>query len=104
MTNVRERAITVAKDILQGNVDAIDGCCELARLRHDLDMSSDSSFLVFAAIDSDTDEWPSSTARRHYSKDALTKINTKIQGYFEQVKPEMLKACQEIIEKLDLKG
>ncbi len=98
--NARKQAITVAKDLLRGSIDPIDGCRQLAELRLELNMSNDSSFLVFAAIDSDTDKWPSTTIQQHYAKNAITKINAEIKEYFKQSKPEIQEACHEIIDKL----
>ena len=94
-----KEAIEVANGMLDGTVGLLDGSVKLASLRHRLNMSNDSSFLVFAAIDSEADNWPNPSKDASIDSEYLARAESEKSIFLNETKPEIYKACQEVLEK-----
>ena len=98
-----KEAIEVANGMLDGTVGLLDGSVKLASLRHRLNMSNDSSFLVFAAIDSEADNWPNPSKDASIDSEYLARAESEKSIFLNETKPEIYKACREVLEKLSKK-
>jgi hypothetical protein len=65
--------------MLDGRLSFLIGSRQLAVLRHETDITDDDAdFLIFVAIDSETDAFPLGSVREHWDPFALAKLEPKI--------------------------
>jgi hypothetical protein len=66
--------------MLDGQLSFLIGSRRLAALRHEIDAAADDTdFLVFVAIDSETDALPLGAVREHWDQGALTRLEPEIE-------------------------
>jgi hypothetical protein len=66
--------------MLDGQLGFLIGSRRLAALRHEIDTAAnDADFLVFVAIDSETDALPLGAVREHWDQGALARLNPEIE-------------------------
>lgn len=101
--NTRSTLLETARAILAGEIDVIEGSIRLARLAHDVVPNSvlDPDFVVFGALSSETDHLPTGSARQYWSPAALAAADVDIARITESAKPDVLRACQSIIERFE---
>lgn len=79
VSSVRKQVVDIAKSILNGKMSFVEGARLLSSLRPEAAVhDEDADFMVFAAIDSETDSLPIGTVRQYWSNDALEKLDTEI--------------------------
>lgn len=77
--SVRLRVVETAQAMLDGQLSFLIGSRRLAALRHETGgCTDDADFLVFVAIDSETDEFPLGSVREHWAADALARLEPEI--------------------------
>ena len=93
--------VQVSRSILNQTMGVTDGARRLAALRFRVRAESDSDFLVFAGIDSETDNFPLGDIRSRWSQDALARSDgerKRIEAHWRQ-SVEM--ACRSLIHKYE---
>ena len=100
MGDARKRATEVARSMLTGDLDLVEGSRRLHALALDLDMQVDSTFLVFVGVASQADEWPPIAVRQNFSQRMLTRADAEKNEYLACMRSTILAACREVIEKL----
>ena len=66
--------------MLDGQLSFLIASRRLAALRHEIDAAADDAdFLVFVAIDSETDALPLGVVRAHWDQGALTRLEPEIE-------------------------
>ena len=66
--------------MLDGQLSFLIGSRRLAALHHEIDAADDDAdFLIFVAIDSDTDALPLGAVREHWDQDALARLEPEIE-------------------------
>jgi hypothetical protein len=77
--SVRQQVVSTAQAMLDGRLSFLIGSRQLAGLRHETDITDDDAdFLIFVAIDSETDAFPLGSVREHWDQRALAKLEPKI--------------------------
>ena len=78
--SVRRQVVSTAQAMLDGQLSFLIGSRRLAALRHEIDAAADDAdFLVFVAIDSETDALPLGVVRAHWDQGALTRLEPEIE-------------------------
>lgn len=66
--------------MLDGQLSFLIGSQRLAALRHEIDTAGDDAdFMVFVAIDSETDALPLGAVREHWDQNALARLEPEIE-------------------------
>lgn len=77
--SVRRQVVSTAQAMLHGQLSFLIGSRRLAALRHEIDTAADDAdFLVFVAIDSETDALPLGAVREHWDQGALARLEPEI--------------------------
>lgn len=86
--------------MLDGQLCYLVGSRRLSALRHEVDVAdSDADFLTFVSIDSDTDALPLGEVRRHWSAEALAKLEPEIQSAEAWAAQVGSEACRSLIAR-----
>jgi hypothetical protein len=77
---VRRQIVSTAQAMLDGQVRFLTGSRRMAALRHEADTAADDAdFLIFVAIDSETDALPLDAVREHWDQGALARLEPEIE-------------------------
>ncbi|MCM2263858.1 MAG: DUF2489 domain-containing protein [Desulfuromonadales bacterium] len=94
----RSELITIASSMIDGNLHLIEGVRKVCSLRHSIGQPESELFLLFRAVDSETDHYPLGDARQHFADDYLHKLDAEMSEYLADTKEEILSACRTIIQ------
>lgn len=79
--SIRRQVVDTASAMLEAHTSFLAGARKLAALRHDAGVDdNDPDFMVFVAIDSDTDALPIGAVRAHWHEDALARLESEIEA------------------------
>jgi hypothetical protein len=79
--SIHSQIVATAQAMLNREISCLAGTRKLAALRHDAGVRDDDpDFMVFVAIDSDTDALPIGAARAYWREDALARLEPEIQA------------------------
>jgi len=96
----RARVGEVAKGMLDGSIDYLEGARELSSLRHQIEVQDgDQDFIVFVAVDSETDNLPIGKPRQFWSKGSLERLEPEIQKAIEWAKKVSLEQCKSLVKR-----
>jgi hypothetical protein len=98
--SVRERVASIARSMLEGHLCFLDGARQLASLRDEAAVrDDDADFMVFVAIASETDDFPTGSARQYWSKNALDKLDPAYKAAQSWAKRVGSEACEALIRR-----
>jgi hypothetical protein len=99
----RDKALEVARSILQGKLGIIEGARLLSMLAHDLvpDWAVDPDFVVFVALDSETDHLPVGAERQLWEATALVERDAIVSRIEADARREVGTACRNILRRFD---
>jgi hypothetical protein len=94
-------ALRVARAVLDGELNIIEGSIELARYAHDVvpDWRVDSDFVVFGALASGTDHLPVSRVRHLWSASALSRADEEMEAITVRHRESVQRACENVIAR-----
>ena len=97
----RIAALDAATAVLEGSLGVIEGCRRLRELGDDLvpDSRDDTDFVIFIAVDSETDALPTGTARELWDPAALAREDREIQRAEAMYRESVMSACQRVIKR-----
>ena len=97
----RTKAVAIAKGVLGGHIGIIDGCRQLSTLGHEVvpDWRVDDDFVVFGALDSETDHLPIGEPRRLWDPVALAQKDVEIKRFETRVREDVFAACRSVINR-----
>ena len=76
----RRRVAKLARDILAGEIDVLDGSSKIVSFRDDLDIDrDDDDLMAFVVVDSETDALPVGAEARNWSQDALDRKKPELE-------------------------
>ena len=76
----RRRVAELARQILDGEIDVLDGSSKIAALRWEVEVEeSDQDFLAFVGVESETDHLPIGIAALNWSDEALARKEPALQ-------------------------
>ncbi len=78
---IRHKITSTAKSMLEGELSFLSGARILASLRHEFPSGADDrDFLVFVAVDSETDHFPLGEPCQHWDKQSLGPVHIFTNG------------------------
>jgi hypothetical protein len=97
----REKALNVARSILEGDVGIIEGARLLSSFGHELvpDWTVDPDFVVLGALDSETDHLPVGAERKLWEQKALAERDAIVSRIEAEAKEEVESACRNILRR-----
>lgn len=93
--------VDVSRRILDGTMGTVEGARSLVTLRLRLKAEDDPDFLVFVAIDYQSDHFPLGDVRRRWSSVALALQDACRNRFEEGCKQDAKTACHNLISKYD---
>jgi hypothetical protein len=98
--SVRQQIISTAQAMLDGKLSFLLGSRRLAALRHETDATPyDEGFLVFVAIDSQTDALPLGAVHEHWDQSALARLEPEIKEAEQWAATVGANACRSLIAR-----
>lgn len=86
--------------MLDGRLSFLIGSRRLAALRHETDTAADDTdFMVFVAIDSETDALPLGAVREHWDQSALARLEPEIKKAEYWASTVGADACRSLIAR-----
>jgi hypothetical protein len=97
----REKALRIARSILEGDVGIIEGARLLSSFGHELvpDWRIDPDFVVLGALDSETDHLPVGAERKLWEENALAERDAIVSRIEAEAKQEVESACRNILRR-----
>lgn len=97
---VCRQVVGTAQAMLDGRLSFLIGSRYLAALRHEINASADDAdFLIFVAIDSETDALPLGAVREHWDQDALARLDPKIKEAERWASAVASDACRSLLAR-----
>jgi hypothetical protein len=98
----KDEIVTIAKCVLHGEVDPLEGCRAIVRRQMALSESErhDPDFLVLVAIESETDHFPTEETRQYWDPVALAERDQERAAYLERNQKPLVDACRALVAKL----
>lgn len=94
----RHELVAVAKAMLAGETNLIEGVRRICALRFAVEDPENEVFLAIRAIDSETDHFPLSALRASCSPEYLKRADDEVLTYLTAVREDILQACRKIVE------
>jgi len=89
------RIVSVAKKMLSGDMGIVEG----SRLINGVSGRDDDLLDIFMLIASETEDFPVGDLRSLWEKGALERIERRTEAYIDQLRDEVLKTCEMLIQK-----
>jgi hypothetical protein len=100
MNHRRSEVIQVANEIIDKKIGIIEGVRKLRTLHHEVSEDDfDPDFIVFTAIDSETDHLPVGEVRKYWSSNALEIKDREINDAEECYREQVFNACKILINR-----
>ena len=100
MNAKRKEVVKMARDLLEGEIDFLSGVRGLKSFKHEVsDDDFDLDFLVFVAIDSETDHIPLPELRESCSKSWLKECDKEVKEIEERNREQVAEACRKLINR-----
>jgi hypothetical protein len=98
---MQREAAKIARSMVSGSLGFIAGCRQLARLGHDVvkDWRIDPDFVVFGAVDSETDHLPLEDQRTFWDTAAFEAKQAEVSRFEEGSREKVLAACRSVIAR-----
>jgi hypothetical protein len=98
--SVRRQVVSTALAMLDRQLSFLIGSRRLAALRHETDTAADDpDFLVFVAIDSETDALPLGAVREHWDQCALARLEPEIEEAERWASTVGADACRSLVAR-----
>ncbi|WP_231739068.1 DUF2489 domain-containing protein [Herbaspirillum rubrisubalbicans] len=97
---IRHKIASTAKSMLEGELSFLSGARILASLRHEFPSGADDrDFLVFVAVDSETDHFPLGEPCQHWDKQSLEQLQPEIELAEERARVFSSPACASLLNR-----
>ncbi|MCP4674179.1 MAG: DUF2489 domain-containing protein [Deltaproteobacteria bacterium] len=102
MNQRRSEVIDVANKIIDGATGVIEGARELHVLQYEVSEDDfDSDFMVFNAINSETDHLPIGKVREQWSSSTLEMKDEEKTAAEKRFRKEAISACKKLIKRFE---
>ena len=96
----RERAVELARGVLEHQVPLLEGCHALASLQTAVEVAErDPDFETFVLISSECEALPTGAIRSQWAPEALAKLEPEIQSAIAWATPLALPACRSVVQR-----
>lgn len=100
---LRKKVCDLAKKMLDGSIDYLEGAIKISSLRFDLDLpKDDEDILVFSLISSETDHLPIGSAKLQWSKEALLRLKPEFESSTNWAKEVSLTNCKNLLKRFSI--
>jgi hypothetical protein len=100
VTMQRRRVAELARDILAGQVDVLDGSAKIVSLRDELDLDrDDDDLMAFVVVDSETDALPVGTEALSWSQAALARKQPELKRARSWAFDVVRQPCQNLVAR-----
>jgi Protein of unknown function (DUF2489) len=99
MESSKAQLVSVARAMLEGQLDLIDGVRRLTKLRLDMPDPEWDAFDGIRGVESETDDLPIGEERAFWNTKALAEKDADRQEYVEKVRRAVLEACARIVDR-----
>ncbi|HEV3091791.1 MAG TPA: DUF2489 domain-containing protein [Candidatus Cybelea sp.] len=99
MESSKAQLVSVARAMLEGQLDLVAGVRRLMKLLLDMPDPEWDAFDVIRGVESETDDLPVGEERALWNSKALAEKDIVRQDYEEKVRPVVLEACTRIVER-----
>ena len=100
-SEARDQAIGLARAILEGRVELIEGARLITYLLPTLGLQDLTDLMPFAMIDDESDDIPTGPERRYWNPDALEKKDQLLEQVMVRHASAAIEACRTIILRLE---
>ena len=101
---IRGKVVAICEAMLREEIGVIAGSRRLTGLGFELFDDHDEDFLMFVAIDSETDHLPVDLERQNWNIEALERKDKEIENYEASAKTDALETCRKLIKKFAVYG
>jgi hypothetical protein len=98
----KSQILSLAKQLLTGQLGVIAASRELSPLRHEVESELAGVLVVFTAIDSETDALPIGEVRQHWSQEALERKDREITDAEEHYRDTAMEAATRLLQLLEV--
>lgn len=96
----RQRVGEIAKGMLAGTIDYLDGARKISTLRHAVEAPQDDpDFSAFVAVDSETDNLPIGEPRQYWAKESLERLEPEVQKAIKWAKNVSWEQCKSLAKR-----
>src|SRR5215204_6588847 len=95
-----ERAVRIAREVLDGRTPAFLGCKQLLGPLQRLGVDREEPFITIKGVESELDEsavWPEE--RKLWNEQALAREEAKLAAWLPQIQPAILEACRAVLRR-----
>lgn len=100
----RQRAIALARSILDGEIGPVEGSRYMVRFRGTLDLGYEQEYellSLFIGLDSVTDDLPIGPERNSWAPEALQEVDARIAAYEDDHREAAFSDCRRLIDVLE---
>jgi hypothetical protein len=96
----RRHVVELARQILAGEIDVLDGSCKIAELRYELEVDPrDEDFMAFVLVESETDHLPIGIEALNWSNEALARKEPELKRAREWAIQTVRVECANLIAR-----
>jgi Protein of unknown function (DUF2489) len=99
-----EEILKICRGLLDDRIPLIDGCRQLALLRHEVDPGQSAAFDTFIAVDSETDHLPLGEVRQYCSPTWLEKADEQVAHAERLYREPVREAAEALLRTLSVEG
>lgn len=100
MNESAAEVLMVARRMLDGDLDLIEGCRLLVHHLREVGIAREPDALTILGIESETDHLPIGDERARWHPAALAQKDRERDEYVDRVRPELMDACRSIVSRL----
>jgi len=93
--------VQVARLMLAGQYDLIEGCRRIVSLGSLIDAEDEEVLIPFRGFDSETDHFPRGDVRRQYAPVFLESLDKESDEYLADARTEILRFCSDLLTRFD---
>jgi hypothetical protein len=98
----RRRVATLARQILAGELDVLDGSSKIAALRGEIEIAlDDDDLMAFVGVVSETDHLPIGAEALNWSDDALARKEPDVRRAREWASKVVRQPCENLLARFD---
>lgn len=100
-----ERAVRIAREVLDGKTPPFLGCKQLVGPLHRLGVDREEPFIAIVGVESELDEspvWPGE--RKLWNEQALAREDAKLAAWLPRIQPAIFEACRAVVRRFGDNG
>ncbi len=98
---LQHQIAAAARELLSGSISITEAARRIMGPAYELGSALEEPFVTFLGIDSETDAFPLGAVRDHWNPEALQRQDAERGRYESSVRDRALKACRELLQRLD---